>query len=198
MSEPDPDKRGGRWQAPAIDGSDGRGFLTASRLQDLQQQAHEEAYAEGYNEGLRAARDEIRQRVVRLDELVAALARPLDELDETVEQELVELAIAIARQLFRREIRIDPGHVVGVVRETVPLLPIASRDIRVHLHPEDAALVRDSFKSSGEELAWKVVEDPVIDRGGCLVTSESSRVDARAETRFQMIVDAITGDERVA
>lgn len=197
MSETAPDKAAQRWQAPAIDGSDGRGFLTAGRLQDMQRVAHEEAHKEGYAAGLAAGKQDVQQRVERLNELLTALAKPLEELDEMVEKQLVDLAITIARQLFRREIQIDHGSVIGVVRETVPLMPLAARDIRVHLHPEDAELVRESFMGSGDDVAWTIVEDPLISRGGCRVNSENSHIDARAETRFQAIVDGITGDERV-
>ena len=189
-----------RWQAPAIDGSDGRGFLTAERLQALQKDAYDEAYAAGRRDGLKAGEAAAAERAARLDELLTALAKPFEELDESVEQQLVELSIAIAKQLFRREIQIDPSHVIGVVRDTVPLLPVASRDVKVHLHPDDAALLRESFADGSEDLAWGIVEDPLLSRGGLKVSSEHSHIDAQAETRFQAVVDVIVekiaGDER--
>ena len=195
--QPQPEERQTeRWQAPAIDGSDGRGFLTAERLQALQKDAYDEAYEAGYRDGLKAGEAAAAERAARLDELLTALARPFEKLDEAVEQQLVDLSITIAKQLFRREIQIDPGHVIGVVRDTVPLLPVASRDVKVHLHPDDAALVRESFSDSGEDMAWSIVEDPLLSRGGLKVSSEHSHIDAQAETRFQAIVDAIAGDER--
>lgn len=196
MSEPVIDKDTNRWQAPAIDGGDGRGYLTANRLQELQREAREEAWQEGYAEGLEAGSESIRLRVERFDELLSALAKPFEELEESVEMQLVDLAVNIARQLFRREIQIDPTHVVGVVREAVPMLPVASRDIVVHLHPEDAEIVQQSFADAGDSLAWRIEEDPLVARGGCLVSSDCSNIDALAETRFQAIVDAIVGDER--
>ncbi len=196
MSDPVVDKDTNRWRAPAIDGGDGRGFLTASRLQELQREAHEEAWQEGYAKGLEAGSESIRLRTERFDELLSALEKPFEELEESVETQLVDLAVTIARQLFRREIHIDPTHVVGVVREVVPMLPVASRDIVVHLHPEDAEVVRQCFADAGDSLAWTIKEDPLIARGGCLVSSDHSNIDASAETRFQAIVDAIVGDER--
>ncbi len=185
-----------RWQAPAIDGSGGRGFLTAERLQALQKAAYDEAYEAGHRDGLKAGEAAAAERAARLDKLLTALARPFEALDEAVEQTLVDLSITIAKQLFRREIQIDPGHVVGVVRDTVPLLPAASRDVEVHLHPDDAALVREALSEGGDDVAWSIVEDPLLSRGGLKVSSEHSHIDARAETRFQALVDAIAGDER--
>lgn len=185
-----------RWQVPAIDGSDGRGFLTAQRLQELQKQAYDEAYEAGFEEGRKAGGEEVKRRASRFDQLLNALTRPFDELDDTVEKQLVELAMMVVKQLFRREICIEPAHVIGVVREAVQLLPVASRNIEIHLHPEDAKLVLESLSPTDGERAWNIVEDPLIVRGGCKVSSDSSHIDAQAETRVQAAINAITGDER--
>ena len=185
-----------RWEIPALDGSSGEGFLTASRLQELQKQAWDEAYQAGYQAGMKAGEEAMQERAARFDQLLIALAKPFDKLDETVENQLVELAMTVVRQLFRREIKVEPTHVIGVVREAIQLLPVASRDIRVQLHPADASLVRESLSSVEGERAWAIVEDPLISRGGCRVTSENSHIDAQAETRLNAIISAIRGDER--
>lgn len=196
LSEPANKTEARKWDAPAIDGSSGQGFLTASRLQELQKQAHDEAWKAGHSEGYKAGEEEARQRVARFDELLRALASPFDLLDESVEKELVELAMTVAKQLFRRELQIDPTHVIGVVREAIQLLPGSSRDVSVQLHPEDAALVEELLSPADGERAWRVVEDPLISRGGCKVTSENSQIDAEAETRLNLVINAIVGDDR--
>lgn len=185
-----------KWEVPSLTGAGERGFLTAGRLEELQKAAHEEAWQAGHAEGLRAGAEEVQRRIERLDQLLTALAKPFDLLDETVEKQLVELAITMVRQLFRRELKIDPGSVIGVVHEAIRLLPAAARDIKVHLHPEDAVLLRESLNRGEGERAWDIVEDPLVSRGGCTVTTDSSRVDAQAEARLKLIVDALTGDQR--
>ena len=190
------EKKATRWQTPAIDGSGDNGFLTAGRLQEMQEQAWNEAYEVGRKAGLDAGAQECRERVTRFDQLLHALARPFDDLDQSVEKQLVELAMAVAAQLFRREIEIDPTHVVGVVRDAIKLLPIATRDVQVSLHPDDASLVRELLRGDEDDRVWKIVEDPLLSRGGCLVTSESSRIDAQAETRLDNTIRAISGDAR--
>ncbi|MGI9205859.1 MAG: FliH/SctL family protein [Woeseiaceae bacterium] len=185
-----------RWEMPAIDGTSDNGYLTAADLQELQKQAWDEAFQEGRKEGLKAGAEEIDKRAGRFDELLIALSKPFDRLDGTVEKQLVELSITIVKQLFRRELTADPSHVIGVVREALQLLPVASRTIEVHLHPEDAQLVRDSLSPTAGERAWTIVEDPLISRGGCQVTTDNSQIDAQAETRLNAIVNSIAGDER--
>ena len=197
MSEPmQAQARAERWEVPAIDSPDGQGPVTARRLQELQQEAYDEAYQAGLKAGRKAGENEIKKRASRFDQLLIALTRPFDELDDTVEKNLVELAMAVAKQLFRREIKIDPSHVIGVVREAIHLLPVASRNIKVHLHPEDAKLVLDALSPADGERAWNVIEDPLTSRGGCKVSTDTSQIDAQAESRLLAVINAITGDER--
>ncbi len=196
MSEDAARKEPAPWTVPAIDGSEGKGYLTAGRLEELQKQAWDEAYEKGLAQGIEAGKEEIAVRGKRFDQLLVALSKPFDRLDEEVEKELVELAIAMTKQLFRREIRINPAHVIGVVREAIRLLPVASRNVHVHLHPDDAALVRETLTPAENEPAWTIVEDPLIERGGCNVTTDNSRVDASNAARLQAVIHSLNGDER--
>lgn len=172
------------------------GLVTAGALADLQREAYEEAYRVGYREGREAGEQHVREQVERLDSLITDLARPFEELDEQVESELLGLAMALAKQIVRREIRLDPGQIIAVVREAVSTLPVSARDVRVHLHPEDAAIIRQYLAPTENERAWQVVEDPVMMRGGCQVVTSSSRVDARLETRLGKVLSELLGSER--
>jgi flagellar assembly protein FliH len=56
--------------------------------------------------------------------------------------------------------------------------------------------VRESLSRGEGERAWDIVEDPLMSRGGCTVTTDTSRVDAQAEARLKLLVDALSGDDR--
>lgn len=162
-----------------------------------QQEGHAEGYQSGYGEGLTAARDELLSRAQYLDQILEYLRQPLERLDSTVEEELARLATEIARQLVRRELRTSPGEIVAVVREAVALLPIGNPELELHLHPEDAQLIRDalSMGQDGEPM-WKMLEDPSISRGGCVVHTELSRIDATIEKRLGAVIASVLGDGR--
>lgn len=196
-----------RWDLPAVAGKTVQGRRagrTVSELEDVEQRAHKEAYAKGHAAGLAAARSESQQalnqlktQVATLDTMLGAVAQPFKDLDSQVEEQLVQLAVSIARQLVRRELRMDPGQVIAIIRETVALLPAAAtRDVRVHLHPEDATVVREKLATPTADRAWTIVEDPVMPRGGCRVTTDTAHIDARMDTRIQSIMTAILGEER--
>jgi len=184
------------WDVPTIDGPGGGAYPTAGRLEELQKEAFEEAWKQGHAEGVAAGEETVRAQASRFDELLHALSEPFDRLDDSVEKQLVELTIAIVKQLFRREIKINPTHVIGVVREAIQLLPVASRNVQVHLHPDDAALVRETLTPAESEPAWTIVEDPLTAHGGCRITTENSQIDATTEARMQAVINAALGDER--
>jgi flagellar assembly protein FliH len=190
------------WTLPQVEGPV-VGRRRVADLNLLEREAWEQGFAEGREDGRAAALKEqqgltesLRARVQRLEGLLNLLSRPLAELDESVLRQLATLAGAIARQLVRRELRAQPEQIIAVIRETVALLPAAARDVRIHLHPEDAALVRERLVEPATSRAWTLVEDPVITRGGCRISGENSSIDAQVETRLGAAIAAVLGDER--
>ena len=169
---------------------------TVSGLADLQAEAYEEAFQQGLAEGRDAGRAEVRAQVERLAGMFYDLAKPFESLDADVERELLTLAMALARQIVRRELKTDPTQIIGIIRDAIAALPVAAREVRVQLHPEDAAVVRQNLAPTESERAWSIVEDPVMARGGCQITTTTSRIDARLETRLGAILSELMGNER--
>jgi flagellar assembly protein FliH len=200
MSEPIANERSAKaalWAAPDMRGTAANTPRpTAQGLADLQAEAYREAFAQGLDEGRQAGREEVRQQVERLEGMFFDLAKPFAALDAEVERELLSLAMALARQIVRRELKTDPTQIIGIIREAIAALPVAVRDVRVHLHPEDAMVARQHLAPTETERAWILVEDPVMSRGGCQVTTATSRIDARLEVRLGSILSELLGSER--
>ena len=187
------------WTAPDVGEPAAHQKLpTVSGLADLQAEAHKEAFDLGLVEGRETGRAEVRAQVERLSAMFQDLARPFEALDAEVERELLALAMALARQIVRRELKTDPTHIIGIIRDAIAALPVAAREVRVHLHPEDAAVVRQHLAPTESERAWAIIEDPVMARGGCQITTATSRIDARLETRLGAILSELMGTERHA
>ena len=193
-----------RWSLPAVEGP-----LANSMRDERARAAPDKRTAQdavrGYEAGLARAQaelaarqEELAARVRRLDNVLQLLAQPLKALDDQMEQQLLELAFAVGKQLARRELSAAPAQIVAILRECLEQLPVAARDVRVHLHPEDAAIVRERLAAPAEERAWSLVEDPTLARGGCLVRSDTSQIDARFESRVNAVLASALGEQRVA
>jgi flagellar assembly protein FliH len=177
--------------------------MSPEQLRDEQQRVLAAAEQAGHAAGMAAARKQMDAQLKKVEQteanlLVAlnALSRPLAQIDDEVHAQIAELALALAHGLLRRELRTDPSQVIGIVRETVALLPASARGVRIALHPEDAALVRERVKVAGPESAWSVVDDPVLGRGDCRVHTDYAQIDARIETRLKAMLAELLGDER--
>lgn len=164
---------------------------TVRELAALEELARAEGFASGRAEGLVAAQQELRQRMAQLDAVYEAAAQPLQVLDEQTGQELMRLAMVVARRVIVRELQLSPELIVQAVRQAASALPAATRELRVHLHPADLALLRDL---GAAESHWQLHADPALNRGDCQLESERSRLDARVTTRLAAVIDAVFGD----
>lgn len=197
---------GASWSPPSIAGPliTFRGKQTAaSSLQDDVRIAREAGFDRGRSEGLAAAAAEIAQRIADLEsrrQLLDGLARqmvaPLERCDDETAEEMARLALTVGAQLARRELALDPRQVIAILRECLPSLPSSAREVRIHMHPRDAAVLRHELDGSGEGAAWTLVEDPIMSRGGCRIEAEASRIDARLESRVATVIATVLGDER--
>jgi flagellar assembly protein FliH len=194
------------WQAPVLDGVDAQPSgrrLSVEQLRDEQRRLLVAAEAQGRAAGLAAAQKEIDARLKTLDEhgrslqaALTALARPLAQVDDVIHEQITMLALELARGLLRRELRADPSQVIGMVRETVALLPVSVQGVRVALHPEDAALVRERLVVAGPGSAWAIIDDPSLARGDSRVYTDYAQIDARIGTRLNEALAALLGDDR--
>ncbi len=200
-----------RMESLDTDGDSAR-ILTVDEIEAMQKQAYDEAFAqgklEGYQQGFdqgladgsKQAYDEnsgsLHKKAAEFASLIESLCDPFKALDEEVERELVKLSIAIATQIIRREIKLDPGQVIASVRAAINVLPLSSQKIQLYLHPEDAELVRSALSLDEMSTAWGVVEDPLITRGGCKVDTDISHVNATVENRLAAVIATLLGGER--
>jgi flagellar assembly protein FliH len=183
-------------------------ILTVDEIEAMQKQAYDEAFAQGETQGFQQGfvdgskkgyEDNVhllQSQAAMLVRLMESLSEPFKSLDQEVENELVKLAIGIAAQIIRREIKLNPGEIVAVAREAINVLPLAAQKITLRLHPEDADLVRSVLVLDEMSASWSLVEDLLITRGGCKVDTEVSHVDATIEHRLAAVIATLMGGER--
>ena len=197
-----------RWDLPSVEGAPlprpGQKGVNVMHLTIVEREAWEHGFKDGHVEGVRKGEAELAKRIAEVDVKLAALdaimgvlAKPLEDLDQQVEQELTRLTLTIAKHLVRRELKMDPSQVIGIIRHTVSLLPLSARKIKIHLHPDDAAIVREKLARASGEQEWQLAEDPLMARGGCRLTTENSSVDARFETAIAAALTGLLGEDRV-
>ena len=168
--------------------------LSLDELESIREAARQEGFAEGreagYREGreqgLRDGADEVEAQAQALRRAVAALARPLADAGEDLEEALVVSATEIARNVIRAELRADPSLIQGVAREVVDALARARGTLRLHLHPEDLELIEAG--DAGWRQDCELVPDASLSRGGVRAERGPSSTDFTLEQRFRAAV----------
>ncbi len=189
--------------------------MTVEAIEEMQRQAFDEAAEQGHKDGLKKgyavgfedakqkgyekgygdAKNDIQQTVAKWVKLMESLEQPFNDLDDQVEEELVALAIGIARHVVDHELMANPEQVIAVVKKAMQVLPACSRKIRLYLHPDDAELIRSGLALDNAESKWTIIEEPSFTRGGCKVDTENSRIDATVEKRLSEVISSVYGNE---
>lgn len=189
-----------RWELPRVTGPTLPTSSATEDLNSIEKKAYEEGYALGQKQGLVHKKQELEDSAASFRSIIQMLTEPLSDLDDDVVNQISQLAMIVAKQVVRRELHTKEGEIVGIVREAMTALPASTRKIILNIHPDDTALIRKAFSLNDEkdsdELRWKIVEDPMISRGGCKISSENSRIDATVEGRLNRIINSLLGGER--
>jgi flagellar assembly protein FliH len=158
---------------------------TANDVERIHRDAHKQGYDAGYEEGTARARME----ALRLHTLVEQLDAALGEFDQQVAEELLGLALEVARQVVRQTIAARPAAILDVVREALTQLP--HQHAAIYLHPEDASLVRSHLGDQLTHLGHRIFEEASLARGGLRMEAGGSHLDAGVETRWRRVIEGI-------
>lgn len=159
---------------------------TAEDIEKLKQEAREAGHAAGEAAGYAEGQARARTEGARLVALITQLDSALKSFDQQVAEDLLALALDVARQVIRQAIAVKPELLLETVHEA--LAQSHHGHATIHLHPEDASLVRSYF---GEQLAHaghRIQEDRRLERGGCTIEAGGSQIDARLAMRWQRVV----------
>lgn len=185
-----------QWETPRLGDAARSPQDDARDIEQLRKEAQAKGYAEGHDKGLQQAQAETNRRLQTLDMLLNAMAKPYEDIDTQTVETLAKLAGKIARCLVKRELRTEPETVIALVRDTVSILNSSAEKLNVFLNPDDAQLIQTITRTSSEKSRWKIIDDPLIPRGDCRVTSRDATVDGSLMARINTVITQFQGDER--
>lgn len=149
-------------------------------------EGRETGHTEGYEAGWRKGKEDAQREAERLASVVAEMDAALDGIDQAVAEEIVTMAIELARQMVRRTLADHPDAVADTVRDALQQMP--HNQIRIHLHPDDVALVREHLTDQIEHGHHRIIEDDTLARGGCRLDAAGAELDATVHTRWRRIL----------
>lgn len=151
------------------------------------------AYERGRHDGERALSEQLLKQRAEMQELLqgtlTALRGAVPQVIRDTENLMVSLALEVAQKLVA-EMPISVSMVEAAVRDALGQVEGTAK-FTVRLHPADLELLQKAnsgllvSQEGGNE--YRFLGSPEVTRGGCLVQTQFGTVDARRETKFDLI-----------
>ena len=157
--------------------------------EDGQKLGHEEGVLQGREEGFAQGQHQIDERCKMWEAIINQLEQPLRNLDHTVEQQLVQLAMELARQIIFVEVTISKDVLYTVLREGIRHLPVSSHGIDIRLNPEDMIWLRERYSEEEcERRNWHIKDDADVPRGDVHLISDMSSLHLDLRERIESML----------
>jgi len=156
---------------------------------DVQQRLRA-AHQQGFEEGQAAVRE---SAAAQIDAMQKTLARTIEELTgararcrREAEQDVVGLALAVARRILHRELTVAPDALLGLVKAALDQMD--AREVhQARVSAADAARVRQFLEQMGLAQRVEVVGDVHVPPGGVILESKRGQLDASVQTQLAEI-----------
>lgn len=159
--------------APAVD------------VQAVRKQGFQEGFQAGADAAEKAARESYEAALAGLRAAAAAFDEARPALMAEAQQELVDLAFAIARRVLRREIGVDARATRAIASACMAEAGGAPVK-RIWVHPDDVEAVREGVGADIE-----VEGDETMTRGGAVLETERGRLDGSIEAQLDEIAKGL-------
>jgi flagellar assembly protein FliH len=167
--------------------------------------ANKNGYADGMKKGVEKGAAETaalyEKKIDRLQREIKAFLKIVEGSKNSIyvntEHLLLKMALEIAKKVVNSEIASNPEVIVNVVKKA--LTHIADRErIIIHVSPQDCTVVsnrKDFWNTITDNLNNIVImEDNRIEKGGCLIESNSGVVDARLGVQLDEVCSIIENE----
>lgn len=166
------------------------------KLADILEGVRKEAFTKGMQEGFSVGMEQAQAQIQEERESMLALIHGFDDalqkMDEHISEDILALALDIAKAMLKTKLQVNPEVVIPIVRDAIRYLPHLQSPGRVLVNPEDAKLLRQYMDDELKEYRWQIQEDSSVERGGCIVDTQANQIDATNTTRWKRISGALS------
>lgn len=169
-----------------------------SESESIKDAAYKEGYAKGYDEGFEKSFADGNNDLTKLNEklkkILAETINKRNEIIDTAEAQLIEVAILIAKRVVKMLTEKDKGIVIRNIQDALRRIKGRTKiTIRVNIDDlEISARHKDEFYQMLDKIEGvTVLEDPNVDVGGCMIETDFGDIDARINTQLNEIETAI-------
>lgn len=182
--------------APAPPDARGTDQNIAALSEATRQSAYQAGFDSGRIDGLKAghaaSEAEAQQAAAFLAQAISRFDSGVADLEHVVADELLALAVEIARKVIGQALVVQPQLILETIREALAHLP--AQHAVIHLNAADAALVRSNAGELLTRASHRIHEDPQLGRGDVAIEAGGAHLDCRVATRWQRVIATLDQD----
>lgn len=157
-------------------------------------------YQRGFLEGKREGEASISSLKSLFKDSIQKLEKEKKNFIRKSEKDMVEIAIAIARKIIKKQVDIDPEIIRKTAGEVLQkIVSSNSGRIVMRVNPRDwenlIKIDKDFFSPDLSEARIKIEKDKSIQSGGCIVETEKEIINASIEHQLEEISRALRGEK---
>jgi flagellar assembly protein FliH len=164
-------------------------------------QAFDEGYADGHQKGLQEGLTEARRVLEKFDKAIADAVSQREALLEEAKQKVLDLVIQISKKVTYDAVQVDPETSLVLISGVIDGLIDRSR-LKIKVNPDYLPVIEqgiDRFMEGSTCIKEIAIEpDPRVRYGGCFIETPTGDVDARLESQFEVIEEALKSDEDIS
>lgn len=146
----------------------------------------EQVLDEAYREGIERSLAEFETHLIEIREIRSNVL-------QDAERDLLTLAVRIAEKILGKELTSNKKTITDIV--STALRNARQREkVTVFVNPADLGAITsegEKFSSNERIRILDFVADPSVPAGGCVIETEVGKIDARLETQFKVIENAL-------
>ncbi|MGH1508595.1 flagellar assembly protein FliH [Ralstonia solanacearum] len=180
-------------EEPPISEEEWHAMLEAE-LANARDEGRRDGFAQGFQDGFEQGRRQGEEDSRQIAALMQSVREAIDQMNGSIADELVGLALQLAQQFLRGALHAQPERILPLVREVLGDAPTAPAPAMLRVHADDAELIRQALGTELAAAGWTLVVDAAIERGGCRVQTRFGETDATLQTRWAELTRALGRD----
>jgi flagellar assembly protein FliH len=170
----------------------------ARKIRITEQVCYESGLSDGIRKGRELEKNETLQTLQAMSVIVKEMSALKQSTLENLEEEIVQLSMAVAEKVIHLEATTNREVIRGVLKEAIK--NIGDREnMKIRVHPQDFHFmmeIKNDFLQSFDGIRnMTFAEDESIQRGGAIIETVCGEVDARLDQQYNEVKAAMTASK---
>ncbi|UCC43440.1 MAG: hypothetical protein JSU65_09875 [Candidatus Zixiibacteriota bacterium] len=165
---------------------------------ELCDRAAQEGYQKGHDAGLDEGREDARKVIRQFEGAVRDAVGQREALLQDAKQHILELVVKVTKKVTCDTLRVDPELALSMISRVIDQLADRTR-LKIKVHPDFLPIIEQETErllagsTTIKDLTFEA--DSRVKLGGCFIETPSGDIDARLESQFEVIEEALLADE---